>query len=83
MMKKRLLWTIIFSTLFIVALVPVNRFLSSDIHTLEQASYRNFISIVLVESILIFGVVFQIVNEYFRENGRQASGLNESEDMGK
>jgi hypothetical protein len=62
---KRFVWAIALSILPIAALVPVNHFLVTDVHNIQDAADRNFISLVLVEAVLIFGVAFQIVNTYF------------------
>ena len=67
-MRKRFLWSLLFSAVFMFILAPVNHYLTTDIHTLEQASDRNFVSLLIVESILVFGVAFQVISQYFSKH---------------
>ena len=64
-MFKRFFWSLLFAVLPILGLVPLNHYLVTNVHTFEDASDRNFVALILIETLLIFNISFMIVNTYF------------------
>lgn len=64
-MRKRFFWSVVFSVLVLGILLPVNILLLLNIKTPLEQARANFITIMIVEATLIFGVVFAVINQYF------------------
>ena len=65
-MIRRFYWSLLFSILPILGLIPLNHYLVSNVHDFKEASDRNFITLELIESLIFFMLSFMIVSEYFR-----------------
>lgn len=64
-MLRRFKWALAVCLIPILLLIPLNQALNTDITNAREGSNRNFITLVFIEALLIFGISFQIISQYF------------------